>query len=216
MNSVQVWNRLFVLIVCGILLQACNHCPKQADPLPYYPIAGDLSDFGKFEVGTYWIYQNDSTLSIDSIAIDSIVEGKQHPVGNFEDCYKEIIVAEIDLRKEFFSLNQNGFTQLMLWGTEQLLLFGTPINTWPYSPELYLIYGESCNDTTYCKFLDSLKVLNQLYYDVMVTRSKSCQLDDMDSTNYYLARNMGLVKKVVFQPSGYVESWSLAHSKIIQ
>src|ERR1051326_4095167 len=97
----------FFFFLCSLGLSSCHPCPKEADPLPTSPITGDLYDFGKFDVGTYWIYQNDSTLTIDSVAIQSIKETKIYPGEFYDDCKKSIPSYVFDERQEFLSTNQN-------------------------------------------------------------------------------------------------------------
>lgn len=45
-------------------------CQKDDEPIPHYPLEQDKKDWGYFEKGSYWIYQNDSTLEVDTVRVD--------------------------------------------------------------------------------------------------------------------------------------------------
>ncbi len=55
------------LSILYILIFICS-CEEEID---YFYIRPELKDWGYYEEGSYWIYQNDSTLAIDSIYITS-------------------------------------------------------------------------------------------------------------------------------------------------
>ena len=61
--------RKIFLFLPFLLSSSCNNPCKGPDVVPLNSLSQDVRDYGIFQVGTYWVYKNDSTFAIDSIAV---------------------------------------------------------------------------------------------------------------------------------------------------
>ncbi len=79
---------LLKLTVVGIALlllgSSCedNNPPKPKDPVTIVYTMGEVKDYMLFKKGTYWVYENDKTGTIDSQWVTGSTFGKYTQTGN--------------------------------------------------------------------------------------------------------------------------------------
>lgn len=157
----------------------------------------------EFKPGSYWIYQNDSTQKTDSTYVYYTNQGidvEYHGLGYFTSTeYYEMWYYNNNITSGNPSFKERIESDFEL----------RIINNNIYEPVWQLIYT---TDTLYpynriIPFFDSLKIGNHMFYKVEKSTTQ-------DSTDYYTAKSIGVVKKVLRNPNDQ-ESWSLLRWKII-
>ena len=91
----------FVATVLLLFGNSCedNNPPKPKDPVTIVYTLGEVKDYILFKKGTYWIYENDKTGTIDSQWVSGSTLGKYTQTGN-EDYSKHITLIQ-----DFFIVN---------------------------------------------------------------------------------------------------------------
>lgn len=190
----------------SLMFGSCDRC--KTDPILIY--AGkDLKATGAFKPGTFWVYQNDSTLQLDSVVVisyeylpDTITEeckGKQVPLN-----YKE----------QYFTTTTSFFYNLnYLWTVK----VGEPVLLANESGAADTIYTDApCTDTSFCGVIDTLIVNNIKFTNVYERIDSSSVLNDGKLVYFYSAPSFGIIKKEIYDEDGAIESWSLLYSNIVQ
>jgi hypothetical protein len=188
--------RLFPIFL-GLFFSQCNPCHEPSDK-PLIALPQNVKDYGVFEVGTYWVYQNDSTLQTDSMAVES-THNDTLPISNHcEVGFRE--QAYVDLSSTLL-----GGSYSLVSQSDQVILISSTSD----QPEIF--YSWQNADSLSNHLLDSLEVGGNTYYDIFTGSNQYGS-----TTDYLSARHFGIIKKLIYSPSGYVESWSLIRSHIIQ
>jgi hypothetical protein len=200
-------DHLFFLYFLLTLLYSCRCKDNNA----VHQIPETLKPYGEFLEGTYWVLRNDSSLIEDSIAVTS-ASNSLNEVSSECPNGGEKIDYSVQVFKLNISPNYFGNLSDMILSDEGL--FFEEGNDTAYSAFKIPIP----EDTTWSLYLDSLLVNGISYEEVYKLKSHggSSFLDPLDSSNYFLAANIGLLKKQIFLPSGEILSWSLIRSHIVQ
>lgn len=205
---------LALLSFCVLLLS----CEEEPD---YYAIPKLLKDWAYFEKGSYWIYQNDSTLLTDSIFISSIRFQKDSIISDkkLRDIFETIIID--------YTNSGNGFNyqSKMHGGT---LFFSYTNNTTKIRADCILLRSNINNtiedSSAYYYISDkypNLSLNNIIYNDVIVINTSTEYYYFNNSPNdvlynkYWLSKGNWIIKKVIHTDKG-MESWSLIRKRIIQ
>ncbi|MGA3014470.1 MAG: hypothetical protein ABSD71_10595 [Bacteroidales bacterium] len=193
-------NLLFVLTI--LILLGCHKNDEESQShVDSYINSGIKSQ--EFKPGSYWIYQNDSTQKTDSTYVYYAHQGIEvvyHGLGYFtSDEYYEMWYYN-DNRTNGYPSFKDRIESEFVWRT---------INSNVYEPiweEIYTL------DTSYplsrVLFFDSLQLGNHMFYKVD-------KVTTPDSTDYYTAKSIGVVKKVV-RDTIDKGIWNLLRWKIIK
>ena len=195
-----------ILIFSSLLLFSCNDPCKPPQDVDFYDLTDDVRDFGVFQTGTYWVYQNDSTLQIDSVAVGATqldtLTVEESCIGITTEYFITDYVVKFDatLTSSLFADSKTLESQLGM------------VNLISILPNQVNLYNSK---DTLSNLLDSMDVDGKIYYNVYAATNFKSVLDDSLDATYYSARNFGTIKKLV-QDSTYTHSWSLIRSHIIQ
>lgn len=181
------------VLYISIILLSTFSCKKQQEQVYYYEnIDPRMKEFF-FNVGSWWIYKNDSLEKTDSVYLWNV---------------------STEMYDEYHGLNRHSIIELrgMNYDDElfpnfkdciagnSLMRNLIPGQSWPRPGVLYSF------DTSY-KHIDSLIVENVVYHDV-----QKCIID---SNIYYTAKGIGLIKKILYDSANIRTSWSLLRFKIM-
>jgi hypothetical protein len=171
---------LFLLSV--LVLFGCN---KNQNHYEYSYIDSGIKT-QEFNTGSYWIYENDSTTKTDSTYIYYVQHG-------FEDQYWGLNQYTSTEYYEMWYYNDNNTNRIPSFKERiESDCESRTVNNNVYYPVWQTIY---CLDLSYPNsgivFYDSLRIGNHIYYQVEQETST------LDSTDYYTAKSIGVVKKVV-------------------
>ncbi|MCX6287546.1 MAG: hypothetical protein NTY96_10570 [Bacteroidetes bacterium] len=186
---------LLILIVSSLLIS----CHKDQTSVETFYICPGIQN-QQFKIGSYWIFRNDSTQATDCTYVDNVIHG-------FNDQYWGL---NRSTSTEFYTIFYS-YTKTInehprdVDRIEGWLIMRNPVqmvNHGYYGPAIYTCYHDSIT-----KYLDSLKVGNITFYNV--------QRALIDSTDFYSAKSIGIVKKVI-RDSINKGTWNIIRWKIIK
>ena len=190
-------NLLFLLIILMLL-----GCHKDRQYYIYSYISSGIKS-QEFKTGSCWIYQNDSTLKTDSTFVYYVGHG-------FDDQYWGLNQFTSDEYYEMWYYNDNktsgdpSFKDRI--ETEFVM---RTVNSNVYEPVWQPIYSlDPSYPSSGILYFDSLQFGNHMFYKVD-------KITAQDSTDYYTAKSIGVVKKVV-RDSLDKGTWNLIRWKIIK
>jgi len=190
-----------VLFLLSILLSpACKKAiEKQEEPAT--EISESLHPF-LFENGSYWVYKNNSSNSLDSMIVTSISRdsfqiGPSVP-GQGPSGYQEV-----------YTINYTTFPDLIT-SKEELLGY---VITKGHTAGGYTLLssktkGDSSLNAKISDILDTLTIENQTYYNV-VKMEISADRYIFNDYNYYYVDSIGVVKKEMIVDDSITDTWSL-------
>jgi hypothetical protein len=209
-----------------ILLTFSNSCKK----LTYYPISDGMKEYFVFQKGSYWIYKNDSTLSIDSTYIIAF-SSKDNDEG-YPGVKRELI--SFLFKSKFLSDFELGYSCL---GANTLAITSITDTTLP--PDSYEAGGpiaffgnwlpnknnisNACNTGGVNRYynIDSKEINNIIYRNIIYTRCITIDSSILNPNYYlreiYFAKNIGIISFHEINPYFHIKrSYSIVRSKTIQ
>ena len=209
-----------------ILLTSSNSCKK----LTYYPISDGMKEYFVFQKGSYWIYKNDSTLSIDSTYVKAF-SSKDNDEG-YSGIKRELITFLF--KSKFLSDFELGYSCI---GANTLAIASITDTTLP--PDSYEANGpiafsgnwlpnknnisNACNTDAVNRYynIDSKEINNIIYRNIIYTRNFTTDSSILNPHNYlreiYFAKNIGIISYHEINPYFNINrSYSIVRSKTIQ
>ncbi len=218
---------IFCLLVS---ITACvfggQSCTKHSPPV--YPdnrisVPQVLSDYGYFKVGSFWVYQDSASLALDSVYITSAKEGtfttapsNSQPYHGYFGYFNTYTQSVYEGRQFHYSVNTentfNGHSDLV-----EDEYINPSSNAETYLMTDYFVVGKPDPDggypVAYENLYDSLKVLNYYFKNAMLFHDGKNQTQNNSATNYYLAKNIGIIRKEILTP---YTIWNLVRYHIVQ
>jgi hypothetical protein len=243
---------LLKLTVVGIALlllgSSCedNNPPKPKDPVTIVYTMGEVKDYMLFKKGTYWVYENDKTGTIDSQWVTGSSFGQITHKGN------EDYSMHLTLIQDFFvvTISTNFVDGLGYKCRYEMSSNGNKVDAFPYpkraygvnrsriadffggTSEVYYHPYDACPKKNCDWYYDTVLTNYQLKgysYDTVrvfkVTNDRSFPeiepLSGRGDSWYYFAKNHGLIKLynegfLLKDGSVFKESWNLIRKKIVQ
>jgi len=214
-------NCYFTAVMLILFLLSCQKNPCKHPPIRY--LSPEIKDHGLFKPGTYWVYQNDSTMQLDSITIVSIDTGTKAEWSEAEECGGMYIIFYGEYASSNTSNNSMG-TSFYYHISETMpgaVFFYENDTANIFASDFVVIYIESflqsyINDSLY-EVISEMTLNGNYFENVYERKYFNSPIENGLRTNYYSASNYGLIKKEVFDSiSANVESWSLLRYHIIQ
>ena len=169
------------LLVVLIILINCN-CTK--NKYVYY-IKDSIKPWSYFKQGSYWIFYNENTKSLDSNYInkkeDILIQPDSPP--QYEHIYINISSNFIN----HYTIFRNSDDSYLELGYLNVL-------------SASIIEGSSSIISTTCRLInvfDVLTINGNNFKNVIQTQNTSIYNQDTTITNYYFVKNIGLVKKEI-------------------
>lgn len=223
-------SKTLLLLSLSIIIFGLMFCNPDDEPVNHgeFRLGPEGEAYIKFEPGSYWIYENDSTSERDTVVMDYYRSSMRHFKGDRNEFYRE----DINLR----------------WvATSGVYEFSTPhpyVDATPLDVGLYhfgmpcsrvgvgavsMIYfpfslaqgGLVSGQSTYLnRRYDSLQINEKWYYDVVEFEIDNDWSWDFrpysNHTKYYWSKNIGMIKKVLLEEQSEVELeiWNLVDYKI--
>ena len=191
---------LLIIVTCIV---SCNK-DEHREPLPHYKICECLYPY-LFDLGSYWIYKNETSNITDSIAVENIskdvftlgptVPG-QGPQGILD--FVKIDYSSSN-NSEYYSedLFANEISRGLLKGGF-VFLSGK--------------VGDSVLNVKVEEILDTLSVENKIYRNVAIMKIKADNYIH-DDCKFYYVDNIGIVKKEIFIGDSMTVTWNLLRCK---
>jgi hypothetical protein len=215
------------LLLIVIVISACNKDSQNQNVQNYtIPVSPSLKDFGYFLPGTYWIYQDSVTHSLDSEYVVSASQGNTAVLqsqnmgytGTF-GWYKEQWMGTHEGQVNNLSVDM---TQVMhspgiVWIDKHIGTSFKGQNVYMsdnWAPG-YTIFPNS-EPNGYLEFIgvyDSVKVLSTSYKTVIQYYDRQNSLYQYNRTNIYISKNKGIIRKELLDSN---RVWNLVRSHIVQ
>jgi hypothetical protein len=225
-TSMKLSIKIFLILVAIFIVS----CKKET---PYYQIPDYLKQYFVFQKGSYWIYTNDSTNSLDSTFVNNELHGTQGIGDDGRHLYSfdwiKLYYTSQFLKNSEISYSCPGPNGLSIAGiytdlngnildvTTGPLAF---VDGWQPTQN---IYSQNClgNEVFTYQYLPEV-VINDIQYDQIIY-SKIISIDtSLENSNYYVreiyfAKYIGILKYIeTIRHYNIQRSWSLKKYKIIQ
>ena len=199
------------------LLTYCEKCPEGCVDIM------TVKDHFYFDVGTYWVYEEETSGQIDSQWVSQAFtlpnvcwfdyDIKSNLSSFISEIKTELLASAIDsglVKKEVsIYVNRTKYKSGKLIGGSILSPFYYPFN------EVIYNYGgtDYISNLTVKKLHNQLLVNDILFTDVLeISEDKNIAENDQ-STNHYYAKNIGLVKKELIDSN---QAWNLIRYHIVK
>ena len=221
--------KLISILSIVLAFTACNNY-KDVDRTNYQ-ITKNINDWGEFNSGSFWIFQNDSTNEImDTIGIAQDFKTETSPAVTLME-----IDPRIDKSKDLFEFQQtilssktSGKNDMIFYGNTEV--YGNDVIQWSeryYDLDINAFAGIfRINDKGVIeeefdlylnhysiKSIDKLEILGKNYSDIAHVTFKRVDTDNI--YQYWISKNNWIIKKV-FIVEDKTYSWSLKESIIKQ
>jgi hypothetical protein len=201
--------KICFIIITSLTLFSCKKSNEENKPISYDNISQSMNNF-KFNVGSYWVYENDSTQILDSIAVTSIKHDYfwKPPSAPGTGSNTKIEYYKINFHDFLNSTNFNDFifSSLITRGGNESPTFGQPILFHKYAVG-YKLYGAEVIDSNVT--IDLYGVIFTGVEKTKIIYAEQSQIEFSNDTYLYFKDSIGLIKKVVDLGNGSFESWSL-------
>lgn len=217
-----------VLPILAFILLVVSACRKEEDtepkptptapPTQYNYLSGSITPY-KFKAGSYWIYENDSTGSLDSIIVDSVSTGFFESVPNVHGTTGSTLT-------EFYKMYFHDFGTSQLYNQTLMnnYLVRNYSGNWSnfYGQAVYATnspLGTSSNGMTIiAKFLSmniGVNIFSNVDEVLIIAADQSFPEFTYDTYLHY-CDSVGLIKKETEISPGNIESWSIKRWNIIR
>ncbi len=199
----------FFLTFYFLFMIACEDEPN------YYPIPKILKEWGYYQTGSYWIYQNDSSMIFDSVFVTSvtIINDSTYSDKKLRDIYETLFI------NFYSSLRTFSYTAKLGGGIYSNLEFETKNEITKDRSNCTLLRissNEILNTTSFYEinYLNSITLNNTSYSDVILVNTLTRYYYEDNSPNdtfynqYWISKGDWIIKKVITNKNG-TESWSL-------
>lgn len=194
------------LFLFAVAFSSCNKC--KTEPILIYANK-DILAAGAFKPGTFWVYQNDSTLERDSVFVTSFQDTQDTVL---EDCDNKSV--PLNYRQVIYTFATSTFFHRdYTWKiqVDEPLLLSKDSNSYD------IIYEDaSCTDTTTCRIVDTLFAAGVYYYNIYERIDSPSFVEDGLPVHYYILPDVGIIKKEIITNDSTVQSWSVTKIKIVQ
>ena len=213
--------RQYILILIIVSCIIC--CKKDQNKCVYYFLNDREKRYCAFQIGSYWIYQNDSTFDFDSIYVNNI-----NP-GFINDCYyrqdshdifscnaKSTLDTNINIGYSIEATGENSAVYYFGGGTYS----GDALHA-SWQSESYL-FTNPTGDQFY-QHLNQLNAISQLTINGILYTSvydfkesnHTFTYSQIDSINIFIVKDLGIIKWTLQYPNGSFVSWSLVRHHIV-
>ncbi len=204
-----------------LILSIIYGCFPAEKGIPNYTISDEFSSYCWFDTTSIWVYQNDSTLSLDSIIIDDVTNKQRQNIINSNYFYQAVemfpatnflSILKYELTAGDFSPAEGEMNSLLRIyfedGTYQIV----------FSPEYPIgeevILGDLIGNYTNVEIIPSFNLHDNTYNNVYHTRVVISAGSNIEF-DYWIAPNYGIIKYVA-NVNGTITSLSLKSSNLYQ
>lgn len=208
--------KIAAFVIVSVLLTYC----KKEEPMTYFEskVDRDMLDKFMFNAGTYWVYEDEQTMELDSLVVLGWSTGF-----NTIPC-PHGCPSRRTSRYEYFVMwmmsitNGNGWNYYFDgdWfkynGGGEYGHLGQPI--FMYNEPI----GNEFNGARIVDQLDSLTILGNTYYEVTkmkITQAEQFDIMFSDDLHFYFSEHVGLIRKEKLNQDGSVnKTWNLKRYEI--
>ncbi len=208
------------VIIIGFLSLLFSSCNKQ-EALPYFLISNDFARYCKFDEGSSWVFQNDSTLVTDSINISEIKESRRFQPDPIKHQYQatDMFMSDNVFQIARYEITAGDYTPE---SGEMNSLFRIYFEDGKYqiafSPQFPIgediIMGDEIGVYKNVEIIADYQLNGNTYKDVWHT-NVIVSVNNNIEYDYWIAKNYGLIKTVITNDGTTISS-SLKSASLIQ
>jgi hypothetical protein len=217
---------VLIAIVLALVLFACKHEPP-APPTYTIALSPTLKDYGYFLPGTYWVYEDSASHTLDSVYVLAASTGttsisKEQNlgyVGTF-GWYKMQMYGshQAETDNEWVDMKYSiNFPAAVLWRNK--IVSGNFIGenfvmTDDFNPQFSTTAPHEPNGSiALVNMFDTLRVLNTTLKTVVEMYDRKNICEGNNRSNVYISKNMGIVRKELLDSN---KVWNLKRYHIVQ
>ncbi len=227
MNSLMKTNYLFPLsaLFIGLLMVSCFKNDGYQPPV-IHEVSKEFREYTIFDSASYWVYQHDQNLTLDTVKIKSILNEKRLYADqsgkpayyyyatelNLESKDIDFAKAEISAGETFDTVNMDSEIYRLYFGSGRYFSIFLPKHPMGQTQLLGINEGNYMNLAFHDKFY-----LFEKEYDSVYETTVHDYHDGNDTVfmHFFIARHYGLVK-MTRKSNAIDESWSLFNSSLSQ
>jgi len=221
MNSKSL--KVHIILLIGfftMIFSSCSDNPGPVESIPYFKVSSEFANYCWFDSNSYWVFQDDTTLTIDTVSISNVLVTKRFHTQPIDYNYQAV---EMFISSNLFTFSEYELTAgnyevadgemnslLRLYksdGSYQLVF----LPQYPFGEEV--IMGDEIGTYTNIEkvnsfWLNDIEYSNVYHTRVVITNNNSVEYD------YWIAKNHGIIK-AVSNVNGQTSSVSLKSDNVI-
>ncbi len=191
---------LSALSIIFLVISGCFPKTNTNTITPYYTVSDDFANYCWFKTGSYWVFQNDSTLLSDTIKVIDVLDSKRfHNQGeafNYQaiELYTNVNTFNItkhEITAGTYDANLDEMNSLLRIYKNDGSYHLAFLPEYPVGEEINL--GDQIGTYSNIEIIDIFNLNNLTYNDVYHTRVK-VTINNTAEYNYWIAKNHGLIK----------------------
>ncbi len=226
---------LFLSSILTVLAQSFYSCKSEGGANPplqtSFPLPNEIKEFMYFKPGTFWIYKDSATNMVDTVTVTDTVAIPITTNGKYYEQYQTITYSTHYKYYFYYSINTS-WSEKCISGNQSRPCYNIKhIMTRPGSfiGENYLVflpfqknywgYASMGIDNAIVRttdIFDSVSFNPFVFSKVIQVNTSSNLFYGGAETNFYIARNVGLVRKEITPKQGNKIVWLLVDYKIVQ
>lgn len=219
--------KIAYFIIISLCLTSCEKYKKQPEPVYCFPDEPDLYAYAYFKPGSYWVYQDSISGIIDSVYLtyanngtytngdEEVKKGYYRGTFNWFKCYAKSSYDHYEYMNWMDQSYQvNGGTPRVFRERLKSSGSGYEIGTSIYLG--FIDIGKSYyyyDVITYENYYNSYNNSIDTFYFTQKWFHKKSTIDDHQDTYYYIAKNIGIVRKEQLDSN---RTWNLVRYNIVQ
>jgi hypothetical protein len=210
----------FILGFCIFLVFTASNC-KDRDPVNfYYEPNPELMEWGVFQKGTWWVYEEENTKNTDSFWVDSFsktfIKGELHnDVQVYHSSYKSYISSKSNTENMIYTIGSSSNICYYIRQGNNGVEFGERsfLLHLPLKIGKRVSFGPSWFWAELDTIYESIKVGGLVFKIVPRVYDMGNPAFNLDTTYFYTARNVGIIRK---EFPKYNQIWNLVRFNIVQ
>jgi hypothetical protein len=219
-------NSKYFIVISTLVVLFVFSCKRDSPPVyPDYRISVPqvLLDYGYFKTGTYWVYQDTASLSLDSVYVTSFDQGTHYttpsnnsPYSGYYGYYDVYSQDPFEGRQYHNWVNTEfTFGELSTLYEDKIINYDSLKETWLMTD--HFVNGQPDPNggypVDYENQYDSLKIQNVYFKNVLFFQDGKNATQNNSITNTYLAKNVGVIRKEILLTH---KVWNLVRYHIVQ
>jgi len=205
--------KIFIIILAVLFIS----CHKDKE-IRYDNFSQTTLDYVYFKTGSLWVYKDSVSGYLDSIRVNSAILEKRHhgQITSMDESY-DYDYLHIDYNNNFYKLlNESMSGQSFL--SRIYNCDSINVNYILYQENSMVVgsvhnMGDRPQTRTIKAFYNQFQVQNHTFYNVYIIKIVDGETNR--TIDYYLSRNMGIIKKIVYTIDS-TKTWDLINWNVIQ
>ncbi|HYG14440.1 MAG TPA: hypothetical protein VEC12_01725 [Bacteroidia bacterium] len=222
---------IILLILFTGVINSCKPDDNGKLKQTSFPVPQEVKDYMYFKPGTYWIYQDSATGDLDTVNVTDTVVASKTDDGNYYEHYETRTYSSFYKYYYYYKVNTS-FSDRCITQNESRPCYNIvavktrPGNYVGESTLLYLPFQKNywgyaylTSEKSIVKMADripDLSIGNNSFNDVLIVNTTHSLFYSFAETNFFIAKNIGIVRKEIFETNGNKQIWNIISYNIHQ